>query len=118
MPAWVLTTRLTRCPFPAPNYKLLTTQLPLQEGRSIDPRHGQSRCRSAGTCQGRPLVTRGSSMLVTFIKPTLGCLDDGERFVDEARMEPLSLGILAGLTPPGVDCRRFDDRIDELDYEE
>jgi len=41
---------------------------------------------------------------VTFIKPTLGCLDEGDRFVDEGRMEPLSLGILAGLTPPGVDC--------------
>jgi hypothetical protein len=50
-------------------------------------------------------------MQVTFIKPTLGCLQDGERFVDEARMEPLSLGVLAGLTPPGVDCRLFDDRL-------
>jgi len=57
-------------------------------------------------------------MQVTFIKPTLGCLDSGERFVDEGRMEPLSLGLLAGLTPPGVDCRLFDDRIDEIDYDE
>ena len=57
-------------------------------------------------------------MQVTFIKPTLGSLDSGERFVDEGRMEPLSLGILAGLTPPGVDCRLFDDRIDEIDYDE
>jgi radical SAM superfamily enzyme YgiQ (UPF0313 family) len=57
-------------------------------------------------------------MHVTFIKPTLGCLDGGERFVDEARMEPLSLGLLAGLTPPGVDCRLWDDRIDEIDYDE
>ena len=57
-------------------------------------------------------------MQVTFIKPTLGCLSDGERFVDEARMEPLSLGVLAGLTPAGVDCRLFDDRIDEIDYDE
>jgi radical SAM superfamily enzyme YgiQ (UPF0313 family) len=57
-------------------------------------------------------------MQVTFIKPTLGCLDSGERFVDEGRMEPLSLGVLAGLTPPGVDCRLFDDRTDEIDYDE
>ena len=57
-------------------------------------------------------------MQVTFIKPTLGCLQDGEHFVDEARMEPLSLGVLAGLMPPGVDCRLFDDRIDEIDYDE
>ena len=27
-------------------------------------------------------------MQVTFIKPTLGRLDNGERFVDEARMDP------------------------------
>ncbi|MFH1185014.1 MAG: radical SAM protein [Chloroflexota bacterium] len=57
-------------------------------------------------------------MQVTFIKPTLGCLQDGGRFVDEGRMEPLSLGLLAGLTPPGVDCRLFDDRIDEIDYDD
>ena len=57
-------------------------------------------------------------MQVTFIKPTLGRLGDDTRFVDEARMEPLSLGVLAGLTPAGVDVRLFDDRIDEIDYDE
>ena len=56
--------------------------------------------------------------LITFIKPTLGRRDDGDRFVDEGRMEPLSLGVLAGLTPPGVDCRLLDDRIDVIDYDE
>jgi len=57
-------------------------------------------------------------MQVTFIKPTLGRLGDDTRFVDEARMEPLSLGVLAGLTPAGVDVRLIDDRIDEIDYDE
>jgi radical SAM superfamily enzyme YgiQ (UPF0313 family) len=57
-------------------------------------------------------------MHVTFVKPTLGSVGDDERFIDEARMEPLSLAVLAGLTPPGVDCRLFDDRIDEIDYDE
>ena len=57
-------------------------------------------------------------MLVTFIKPTLGRTEDGVRFIDDARMEPLSLGILAGLTPAGVDVRLLDDRIDEIDYDE
>lgn len=56
-------------------------------------------------------------MQVTFIKPTLGRLA-GERFVDRARMEPLGLGVLAGLTPPGVDIRLVDDRIDVIDYDE
>ncbi|MDX5450577.1 MAG: hypothetical protein LPK36_06130 [Actinomycetes bacterium] len=54
-------------------------------------------------------------MHVTFVKPTLGCLAAGGRFVDEARMEPLSLGVLAGLTPPEVECSLVDDRIDTLD---
>ena len=57
-------------------------------------------------------------MLVTLIKPTLGCLGDGEKFIDEGRMEPLSLGVLAGLTPAGVECKLLDDRIDEIDYDE
>lgn len=57
-------------------------------------------------------------MQVTFIKPTLGCLQDGDRFVDEGRMEPLSLGVLAGLTPAGVDCCLVDDRVDEIDFDE
>ncbi len=57
-------------------------------------------------------------MQVTFIKPTLGCMGDGEPFVDEGRMEPLSLGLLAGMTPLGVECRLFDDRVDEIDYDE
>jgi radical SAM superfamily enzyme YgiQ (UPF0313 family) len=33
-------------------------------------------------------------------------------------MEPLNLGIIAGLTPPGVDVRLWDDRIDAIDYDE
>mgnify|MGYP001816830972 CR=1 FL=1 len=56
-------------------------------------------------------------MHISFIKPTLGRLAD-EPFHDEARMEPLNLGVLAGLTPPGVDVRLWDDRIDEIDYDE
>src|SRR4030065_1857299 len=57
-------------------------------------------------------------MLGTRIKPPLGCLGDGEKFIDEGRMEPLSLGVLAGLTPAGVECKLLDDRIDEIDYDE
>jgi len=55
---------------------------------------------------------------VTFIKPTLGRLTDGAPFVDAARMEPLQLALLAGLTPPGVDVELLDDRIDQIDYDE
>ena len=42
-------------------------------------------------------------MHVTLVKPTLGRTERDERFVDEARMEPLNLGVLAGLTPDGID---------------
>ena len=33
-------------------------------------------------------------------------------------MEPLQLGVLAGLTPPDVECVLHDDRIDEIPYDE
>ena len=54
------------------------------------------------------------AMHVTLVKPTLGRLDPG-RFTDGARMEPLGLGLLAGLTPPGVDLELVDDRVDLVD---
>ena len=57
-------------------------------------------------------------MRITFVKPMLGRLADGAPFVDDARMEPLQLGVLAGLTPPGVDVELLDDRIDRIDYDE
>jgi radical SAM superfamily enzyme YgiQ (UPF0313 family) len=56
-------------------------------------------------------------MQVSLIKPTLGRCPDGP-FVDEGRMEPLNLGVLSGLTPAGVDIRLWDDRVDEIDYDE
>lgn len=57
-------------------------------------------------------------MRVTFIKPTLGRMADGAPFVDDARMEPLQLAVLAGLTPRGVDVELLDDRTDRIDYDE
>lgn len=33
-------------------------------------------------------------------------------------MEPLPLGVLAGLTPPDVECVRYDDRLEEIPYDE
>jgi radical SAM superfamily enzyme YgiQ (UPF0313 family) len=33
-------------------------------------------------------------------------------------MEPLSLGVLAGLTPPDVECVLYDDRMEEIPYDE
>lgn len=56
-------------------------------------------------------------MKVTFIKPNIGRREHS-LYVDEARMEPLTLGVLAGLTPPDVECRLFDDRMEKILYDE
>ena len=49
-------------------------------------------------------------MIITFVKPNIGRLEHS-LYVDEGRMEPLQLGVLAGLTPADVECRLYDDRI-------
>ena len=46
-------------------------------------------------------------MKVTFVKPKLGRLVTRE-YIDEARMEPLQLGVLAGITPNNVDVKLYD----------
>lgn len=56
-------------------------------------------------------------MKVTFIKPNIGRREHS-LYVDEGRMEPLTLGVLAGLTPPDVACRLFDDRMEKIDFDE
>ena len=56
-------------------------------------------------------------MKITFIMPNIG-RQDHSLYVDEARMEPLSLGVLAGLTPADVECVLYDDRCEEIPYDE
>ena len=56
-------------------------------------------------------------MKITFIKPNIGRREHS-LYVDHGRMEPLMLALLAGLTPPDVDVRLFDDRMESIDYEE
>ena len=51
----------------------------------------------------RPAAGGGACKSPSSSRPS-AALADGARFVDEARMEPLSLGVLAGLTPPGRGC--------------
>jgi radical SAM superfamily enzyme YgiQ (UPF0313 family) len=51
-------------------------------------------------------------MKVTLIYPAIG------DYEDEACMEPLSLGALAGFTPPDVDVVLYDDRLEEIPYDE
>ena len=56
-------------------------------------------------------------MRVALIRPNIGRLEHS-LFVDDARMEPLSLGVIAALTPPDIELRLFDDRIERIPYDE
>jgi len=56
-------------------------------------------------------------MKITFIKPNIGRLGHS-LYTDEGRMEPLSLGVLAGLTPPDVDVVLYDDRMESIPFDE
>lgn len=56
-------------------------------------------------------------MKVTLIRPNIGRLEHN-LFVDEARMEPLALGVLAALTPPDVEVVLYDDRLEAIPYDE
>lgn len=56
-------------------------------------------------------------MKLTLIKPNIGRREHS-LYVDEARMEPLQLGILAALTPPDVEVVMYDDRMEKIPYGE
>lgn len=56
-------------------------------------------------------------MRVTFIKPNIGRLEHS-LYVDEGRMEPLQLGVLAALTPSDVESVLYDDRMEQIPYDE
>ncbi len=56
-------------------------------------------------------------MKLTLIKPNIG-RRERSLYVDEGRMEPLQLGILAALTPPDIDVVMYDDRMERIPYDE
>lgn len=56
-------------------------------------------------------------MKLTLIKPNIGRREHS-LYVDEARMEPLQLGILAALTPSDVEVVLYDDRMEPIPYDE
>lgn len=55
-------------------------------------------------------------MKLTLIKPNIGRREHS-LYVDEGRMEPLQLGILAALTPEDIDVVMYDDRMEEIPYD-
>ena len=56
-------------------------------------------------------------MKITLIKPTIGRRKHS-LYVDEGRMEPLMLGVLAGLTPKEHEVVLYDDRMESIPYDE
>lgn len=56
-------------------------------------------------------------MKLTLIKPNIGRREHS-LYVDEGRMEPLQLGILAALTPKDVEVVMYDDRMEQIPYDE
>ena len=56
-------------------------------------------------------------MKVTLIKPNIGRMPE-RRYIDEGRMEPLNLGVIAALTPPHVEVVMYDDRMEEIPFDE
>ncbi len=56
-------------------------------------------------------------MKLTLIKPNIGRMEHS-LYVDEGRMEPLMLAVLAGLTPPDVECVLYDDRMESIPFDE
>jgi radical SAM superfamily enzyme YgiQ (UPF0313 family) len=56
-------------------------------------------------------------MRITLIKPKIGKKEYGP-YVDKGRMQPLQMGMLAGVTPADVDISFYDDRMEEVNFDE
>ena len=56
-------------------------------------------------------------MKLTLIKPNIGRMEHS-LYVDEGRMEPLQLGVIAGLTSSDVEVVLYDDRFEDIPYEQ
>lgn len=56
-------------------------------------------------------------MKVIFIMPSIGKKDNDE-YIRTWQMEPLSIAQLAGLTPDNIELKFFDDRLEEINYDE
>ncbi|MCL1838904.1 MAG: B12-binding domain-containing radical SAM protein, partial [Propionibacteriaceae bacterium] len=56
-------------------------------------------------------------MKITLIKPTMGT-KSRNLYVDEGRMEPLQLGVIAALIPPEIEVVFVDDRMEKIPYDD
>jgi hypothetical protein len=56
-------------------------------------------------------------MKLTLIKPNIG-RKESSQYIDEGRMEPLPLGVLAGMTPEDIEVALYDERMESIPYDE
>ena len=56
-------------------------------------------------------------MKITLIKPAIGSKSHN-LYVDEGRMEPLQLGVIASLLPKDIEVIMYDDRMEKIPYNE
>jgi len=56
-------------------------------------------------------------MKLTLIQPSMG-RKIGQKYIKTWQMEPLPPATIAGLTPPGVEVRFYDDRMEPIPYDE
>src|SRR5262245_14366118 len=56
-------------------------------------------------------------MRLTSVFPSVGRTEN-RPYVRAWQMQPLSMALLAGLTPPDVDVRFYDDRLDDINFDE
>jgi len=55
-------------------------------------------------------------MKITFINPAIGKRKDGS-YISTKHLEPLSLAVLAGLTPEDIEVELIDDRFEDIAYD-
>ena len=56
-------------------------------------------------------------MRITIIHPAIGHRT-GEKYIRSWQMEPLSAAVIAGLTPPDIEIRFYDDRMETIPFDE
>jgi radical SAM superfamily enzyme YgiQ (UPF0313 family) len=57
-------------------------------------------------------------MRVTLVHPCIGRRAGDRSYIRTWQMEPLPPGLIAGLTPPDVEVRFYDDRMEEIPFDE
>lgn len=57
-------------------------------------------------------------MKIVLIRSNIGKVRESEKFDDGGRMQPLALAVIAALTPAKINIIMYDDRVDEIPFNE